>query len=407
MKKILSLILALSFLLLTCIPAYATEGEPNDQTDIGSDMVELSDPLDSSTTGTTDGGENTSTPGTGYNEEGLPVVDVSEQSVQAIAAAVNLSTNYTYQYTFTLNNGKTISFDTDIPDLVEDYHIVITNNGDINIVKNGNIYVDSSMGSYFKNNGTRYCLSGNSIVDRRIFSFESLTSSVQMTDVFGESWTSAGSFKTGTLGGDSVVLYSNRNILYDNGEVYFLSESASYLISFQTGFEDLSIPPQQSKTFVLPDPPIYSGYTFDGWYLDVDFSVKYTSGYVFSENTTLYAKWIKFPTISFVTNIDGFELESLQVSPGPYTVPNFHYDGYSFVGAYLDSGFETPFIDGTELSDDITLYLRFDEVTFDLEGLITKQVQLTEGLQIIQSQLWIILVVGLMYYVYKLFRLFF
>lgn len=39
------------------------------------------------------------------------------------------------------------------------------------------------------------------------------------------------------------------------------------------------------------DTPTREEYTFDGWYLDENFTTEYTSDYIFSDNTTLYAKW--------------------------------------------------------------------------------------------------------------------
>lgn len=64
-----------------------------------------------------------------------------------------------------------------------------------------------------------------------------------------------------------------------------------YQISFVTGFEDLTYQNMSSKDFVAPVPS-YEGYSFAGWYLDEECTVKYSSAHVFTEDTTLYAKWI-------------------------------------------------------------------------------------------------------------------
>ena len=205
------------------------------------------------------------------------------------------------------------------------------------------------------------------------------------------------------------VLYSKGNILsYSDSSIYYISDVAeSYKISFVTLFDDLIIDSMSSYEFIAPKPS-HEGYEFGGWYFDQEYTLPLTDGYVFTSDTTLYAKWIPYRSISFVTNIEGFELSSVKVLSGSsYYVPSFTYEGYEFIGAFTDEEFTTPFVDGSEIIGDSTLYLKFSEIQYNIGGLVTQLLGVAKGLDVIESQLWIILVVGMMYFVYKFFRIFF
>lgn len=205
------------------------------------------------------------------------------------------------------------------------------------------------------------------------------------------------------------VNYANHSIaLKGDGSLYYSSDvPESFTISFVTGFDDLVLSDKFSAGFVAPVLE-YDNYNFDGWYLDSGFTTPYVTDYVFIADTTLYAKWTPYRTVTFDTGIDDYVVDSVSVLDGTaYSVPAFAYKGYDFAGAYTDSKYEHIFVDGTVVDSDITLYLKFEKKLYDVGELLSEQVELSKGLQIIQSQLWVVLLVALFYFVYKFFRIFF
>lgn len=185
------------------------------------------------------------------------------------------------------------------------------------------------------------------------------------------------------------IVYSNFDLNYRNGSgVHYYSDLPSpKTVSFVTGFDDLTVDNVSVNPGISFVPPeiTYDGYKFDGWYLDKELTKPYFSDYVFTSDTTLYAKWTKYVTVSFVTGLEDFELDSVQVLSGePYSVPSFSYSGYEFLGAYTDESFEKQFVGGTVIDSDITLYLRFEEIVYDMGALIKEQTERMEVLIYVQ-----------------------
>ncbi len=89
-----------------------------------------------------------------------------------------------------------------------------------------------------------------------------------------------------------------------------------------------------------PADPTKGGYTFDGWYADSGLTDAWDfSGDTVTANTTLYAKWTQWFTVSFDSN-GGNAVSSQSVAYGGLvtspTTPTL--GGYTLVGWYADSG---------------------------------------------------------------------
>lgn len=338
-----------------------------------------------------------------YSLDGA-TVNVSEESIMAIADAVNADYEQVneFLYSVPLTNGKELLVDTNIEFLTSDYHFLVIDVAgtyyvlhcqlsSANFVKNIQNPEYYSFGVKPSEGSGRYSFGISSTADPLVFKSAAYT-----MPAYGQQYTSA------------QVLFNNRNVLDDSGNIYLEATiDLIFKVSFDTGFDDLILNDVSSLNFVTPTIS-YDGFEFDGWYLDSEFTLPYSSDYTFVADTTLYAKWIPYRAISFVTGLEGVEIDSIKVLSGqPFTCPAFSYPGYTFVGCYLDNSFERQFVDGTVVSDDITLYINFEPIVYDTGALLTEQVELSKGLQIMQSQLWIILVVGLLYFVYRFFRIFF
>ena len=87
-------------------------------------------------------------------------------------------------------------------------------------------------------------------------------------------------------------------------------EDVFYSLSFETNggkeIEKQVLAEDQKTESVLPER---EGWSFAGWYIDKEFTEEFIFGRVLSEDTTLYAKWVKF--LSFKDE-DGEEIETRQ-----------------------------------------------------------------------------------------------
>jgi len=111
--------------------------------------------------------------------------------------------------------------------------------------------------------------------------------------------------------------------------------------------------------------PTKTGFTFDGWYIDSDKTIKVVASLLVTTDLNLYAKWIKDKetfTITFNSN-EGSNVSSITELEGTLVSKptNPTKDGFSFVAWSTDSQgqniVEWPF----EISANITLYAHWNE----------------------------------------------
>lgn len=298
-------------------------------------------------------------PSEGLNSLDGATVNVSEESIEAIANAVATvaETEYKYQYQYFINyeDNYILTIDTNEPDLFKDYNVVIT--------KGGSTY-------YLIFNPPQAVFTGSS------YNFGKCKFTGYYKGNKTVAFDTVSSLST-TTPGASDIFWSNYHIFdTSTGDLLFESTYAppiEYSVDFVTGFDDLTLDSLSvitGNTFIVPDLS-YEGYRFDGWYFDSDFTLPYNSDFSIDANVTLYAKWTPYLTISFDTGIEDFELDSIQVLSGEaYTPIQFSYPGYEFLGVYTDENYENQFVGGTIINADTTLYLRFEPIVYDLGSLI-------------------------------------
>lgn len=87
--------------------------------------------------------------------------------------------------------------------------------------------------------------------------------------------------------GTDVYIYIDDIVVKEAGT------APQYTVSFNSngGSDVASISGLLNKPINLPDTPVKSGYVFAGWYTDKELTKKFGEA-VFTENVTLYAKWI-------------------------------------------------------------------------------------------------------------------
>lgn len=88
-------------------------------------------------------------------------------------------------------------------------------------------------------------------------------------------------------------------------------------VSFNTmgGSEIESVTLNKNSNIVLPQNPFREGYTFDGWYLDENFSRVFNEKSLITDNITLYAKWLDdiIDDGQSILKSDYFDIEELNL----------------------------------------------------------------------------------------------
>ena len=116
----------------------------------------------------------------------------------------------------------------------------------------------------------------------------------------------------------------------------------NFTVSFDTdgGTEIESIIVASGKKIELPEDPVKEGFTFGGWYADIDLVELFdTETLMPKQNITLYAKWLV--TLSFESN-GGSKVADIVGEPGGvFNLPeNPTREGYVFVGWYYDAEYQ-------------------------------------------------------------------
>lgn len=110
------------------------------------------------------------------------------------------------------------------------------------------------------------------------------------------------------------------------------------------------------------DIPTLTGYTFDGFYFDEEFTKKYDENeeVVVEKDINLYTKWTVI-SYSVVTIIDGIQTEEYMLEYGSKlsTIERPHKEHYTFDGWYRDKGCTTQYTPYATVDGDKKLYARF------------------------------------------------
>lgn len=120
-----------------------------------------------------------------------------------------------------------------------------------------------------------------------------------------------------------------------------------------------------------PTDPTDGAYSFQGWYTTAECSTTFDFSTPITGDTTVYAKWVKKPIVSFNRNGHGtapasqtVELNGKATKPADPTA-----EGYVFRGWYTTAACTTEFDFNTPIAADTTLYAKWNEtytVTFNV-----------------------------------------
>jgi len=163
----------------------------------------------------------------------------------------------------------------------------------------------------------------------------------------------------------------NTNIAEQNTTLYGIWKIKTYTVTFasQGGSSVANQSIDYNNKLNIPTIPTNSGYTFVGWYTDIN----YTTLFDFNNTTiksdiTLYAKWsIVTYNITFASQ-GGSSVSPQIIAQGGYvtqpTSPN--YTGYSFGGWYTDINYTTLFNFTNTISSDLTLYAKWNMISYNI-----------------------------------------
>ena len=137
----------------------------------------------------------------------------------------------------------------------------------------------------------------------------------------------------------------------------------SYRIDFDTN-GGTAIPSKRGTK--LPDPlptTTREGYRFNGWFSDRSLIFPAIPGADITEDTVIYAGWRSFYfDVAFNTN-GGEPLPTIKnVSNLPLELPVPKKLGNAFIGWFTDSSLTTPAVPGSPISQDTTLYAKWEEI---------------------------------------------
>ncbi|GEM_PF-5465474 len=110
-----------------------------------------------------------------------------------------------------------------------------------------------------------------------------------------------------------------------------------------------------------PGAPYAYGYTFDGWYAEPECTTEYDFSKPVYKDTTVYAKWLADPEVTFDVQGHGIAPETQKLKYGdPAAEPEDpSEEGYTFSGWYTDSACTTAYDFSKPVTSDLTLYAKW------------------------------------------------
>ena len=176
------------------------------------------------------------------------------------------------------------------------------------------------------------------------------------------------------------------NRLYPNTYENLPLEANVSVYAYYTFIED--IPEEYQVSFIVnggtPVEPVVTskiedepktsrkGYTFIGWYFDSAYSEKASFPLDVTDDLTLYAKWEKNKydvhfELEGGRGVSDLKTDRIETEPIPTK------DGYTFLGWYLDSAYSEKASFPLDVTDDLTLYAKWEEnkpagITFTVDG---------------------------------------
>ncbi|TNF06523.1 MAG: hypothetical protein EP317_06470 [Bacillota bacterium] len=107
------------------------------------------------------------------------------------------------------------------------------------------------------------------------------------------------------------------------------------------------------------------GYTFDGWFFDVELTEPFSLDNLSNQSVKVYAKWqVKMFSITFDVH-GGEDIQTLNIDFNELLdLPEPEKSGYTFAGWYLDASYNNLFDEERMLDEDLMLHAKWTLTTF-------------------------------------------
>ena len=138
-------------------------------------------------------------------------------------------------------------------------------------------------------------------------------------------------------------------------------------LSFETNGADAIADMDVNAGFAISNPPAdptKANHRFDGWFSDEGFNTPFSFSTGITENTTIYAKWVRQYTVTIHPN-NGGETYTAKADSGAIYSPEMPvYENHGLVGWFYDSEFTQDY-DYAPVTSDFDLYASWRVMHFD------------------------------------------
>lgn len=142
-----------------------------------------------------------------------------------------------------------------------------------------------------------------------------------------------------------------------------------YTVTFNTNggttINDVTV--REGSNVGVPATPSKNNMVFGGWYSDANLTTVFNFGTVITKDTTIFAKWVEqnasVEKVTVVINYnDGQSTKTELVKKGiEYSLTNPKRDGFVFGGWFTDEKLTIPFVNGTAVNSNLSLYAKWNQ----------------------------------------------
>ena len=158
-------------------------------------------------------------------------------------------------------------------------------------------------------------------------------------------------FNAGTTINDDITLYAK---WLEPCTIVFSTNGGSAVSDMQV---------KQGSTLSSLPQTTYSGHEFDGWFLDSNFNTQFVlNSTIIDSNKTLYAKWTKLYTVTFIENGGTTVADKTVRENSTIELPSTSKNGYDFLGWFMDEDCNTAFNQSTQITSNYTLYAGWEYI---------------------------------------------